>query len=189
VLVTSAHAAERWLALRRTAFADDAPAHYLVVGASAARALAEGDPMVPVLAVVPMASALESAIPSAVRRLVYPCSTARRSEGIEIFRSRGIEVVEIPLYEPVLPAGAGARLADVLARTSPPHVIVFFSPSAVANWFSLRSDILPDSIFVAIGPTTADALRAHGVTDVTTATGTGGASLAEAIDRSLRRRA
>jgi uroporphyrinogen-III synthase len=187
VLLTSATATERWLELRQGPFAGDAPSHYLVVGASSALRLNELDPTVPILAVVPTAAELADAVPSAVRRIFYPCSTARRREGIDPFRERGIDVIELPLYEPVLPADAARRLDRVLSESSPPRVLVFFSPSAVANWFSLRSDILPDSIFVAIGPTTADSLHAHGVTDVTTAGGTGGAALCDAIERSLQR--
>jgi uroporphyrinogen decarboxylase len=187
VLLTSAHATRQWLALRGDVFADDAPSHYLCVGSSSALLLAEGDPTVPILAVVPSASELAAAVPSGIRRLVYPCSRARRDEGVELFRSRGVDVLELPLYEPALPDGAAERLERALRETTPPRALVFFSPSAVANWFSLRSDIPAGSIFVAIGPTTAESLRAHGVSDVALAGGAGPEAIAEALADAIRR--
>lgn len=193
VLLTSAHATRRWLELRRSAFADDAPANYLVVGSSSSKLLAEDDPTVPIIAVVDaaadIASVVTSVVSSAVRTVVYPCSRARRDEGIDLLHSRGVDVLELPLYEPVMPADAGPRLRAALADSVPPRAFVFYSPSAVANWFSLLSDIPPDSIFLAIGPTTAESLRANGVEEIETIGGGDAASLIGAIERSLARRA
>ena len=187
VLLTSAHATRRWLELRHGAFAAATPSGYLVVGASSAALLAAADPSIPVLAVATSAAGLASVLPPGITRVLYPCSTARRDEAIAMLTERSVDVIELPLYEPRLPDGAAARLERILAAATPPTAIVFFSPSAVANWFSLRSDIPSDSIFVAIGPTTAEALRALGVERITTAGGGTGESLVEAIDRSLAR--
>jgi uroporphyrinogen-III synthase len=186
VLLTSAHATKVWLVMRYEHFDAAAPASYLVVGASSAAMLAERDPDVPVLAVVGSAREL-STVASLVRRVIYPCSRVRRDEALEIFADRGVEVLQLPLYEPVMPEGAGDHLARALEESTPPRVILFFSPSAVANWFSLRSDIPPDSIFLAIGPTTTESLRARGVERITTVGGSDGETLAGAIARSLAR--
>lgn len=185
VLLTSAHATRLWLALRREVFRDGEPEGYLLVGSSSAALLDEGDPGVPVLAVADSAAALGEVTPASIGRIVYPCSRARRDEAIESLRSRGIEVTELPLYEPVVPADALERRDAALSRASHPLTIVFFSPSAVSSWFSLRSDTPADSIFLAIGPTTAAALRAHGVERVVIAGGGDGDALAGAIERAI----
>lgn len=185
VLLTSAHATRRWLELRRTAFAEDAPEAYLLVGASSAALLETNDPTIPILAVVGSASELGAVVPRTVRRIVYPCSRARRDEAVQLLSARGIEVFELPLYEPSLPVDAALRMRRALGEPAMPRIIVFFSPSAVVNWFSLRSDIPSDSIFVAIGPTTAESLRAHGVGTITTSGDINGETLADAIERSL----
>lgn len=186
VLITSAHAARGWLDLRQNDFADDSPSSYLVVGSASARMIEERDPTVPILAVATSAAALADLLPSGTSHVIYPCSSARRDEGVDWIRAHGVDIIELTLYEPVMPSDALERMTEALDASTPPRSIVFFSPSAVSNWFSLRSDIPADSIFVAIGPTTAESLRAHGVEGVITAAETDGAALADAVERSLR---
>ncbi|MBC8145891.1 MAG: uroporphyrinogen-III synthase, partial [bacterium] len=187
VLITSAHAARAWLDLRQSLFADDSPCSYLVVGSASARMLEELDPTVPILAIAPSASALAHVLPSGTQHLFYPCSASRRDEGVEWIRAQGVDIVELPLYEPMLPSDAEQRLNTALESSTTPRAIIFYSPSAVSNWFSIRADIPADSIFVAIGPTTAESLRAHRVEDVVVAEGTDSAAIADAVERSLRR--
>ena len=185
VLLTSAHATGLWLRLRSSVFSTTAPHSYLVVGASSARLLEERDRDVPLVAVASSARELLARVPTSRRRVLYPCSAARRHEIVDGLRQRGVDLIELPLYEPVLPEQARGRLAAVLRLAPTPRVLCFYSPSAVDNWFSLRSDIPPDSIFVAIGPTTAESLRAHGVSEIAVADSADGDAVAVAVERSL----
>lgn len=187
VLITSAHAASLWLRSRNGPLAGFTPSSYVVVGARSATLLREHDAAVPVEAIAPSVEALPGTLPAGISSLLYPCSAIRRDAGIEALRSLGIVVHEMPLYRPVMPVDARSRLLEALDRASRPRAIVFFSPSAVANWFSLRSDIPSDSIFVAIGPTTAESLRAHRVEEVATADEADIAVLAAVVAERLRR--
>lgn len=163
VLLTSAFATDLWLDLRETDFREHPPAGYYVVGRRSAKLLEESDPHVPIMAVADSGAELLQRDLSGVTELLYPCSTERRDELVDGLSDRGVNVVELPLYTPSIPPGAAARARQVLAEAERPSVIAFFSPSAVANFVSLRPPISPWHIFAAVGPTTADALRAAGL--------------------------
>ena len=163
VLLTSAFATDLWLDLRESEFREHTPRAYYVVGRRSARLLAESDPDVPIAAVAESGEQLLTNDFQDVRTLLYPCSTARRDAVVDALVARGIDVVELPLYSPALPDGARERLAGALAADARPVAIVFFSPSAVDNFFRLSPVIPSGAIFGAIGETTAGVLRAHGV--------------------------
>lgn len=167
VLLTSSYATDLWLDLRETDFRAMPPSAYYVVGERSAALLRDADPDIPIVAVADSGAKLLEICPFAgVTELLYPCSTERRDPLVEGLRARGVHVVDLPLYRPALPEGARQRLALVMAQAEPPAAIVFFSPSAVANFFSLRPQNPSDLIFAAVGPTTAEALREAGIASI-----------------------
>jgi uroporphyrinogen-III synthase len=166
VLLTSAFATELWLDLRETDFHEHAPAGYYVVGESSAELLREGDPDVPIRAVARSAEELLRDGFEGVGRLLYPCSTERRDTLVDGLRERGVDVVDMPLYSPALPAASRELLPRILTTVAGPLVIAFFSPSAVEGFFRLSPDFPPTAIFAAIGATTAAALHARGIEHV-----------------------
>jgi|GEM_PF-1665755 len=166
VLLTSAYAADLWLDLRETDFREHVPSGYYVVGRRSAALLRDGDPEVPVLAVADSGEELLRGSFQGVRRLLYPCSTERRDPLVNGLRGRGVDVVELPLYSPVIPAGSRLLLSETFAAAEAPVAIAFFSPSAVRNFFNLAPDIPRNTIFAAIGRTTAGALEERGIRDI-----------------------
>ncbi len=189
VLLTSREATTRWLALRR----DDARCRkidvsgYLIVGEGSGEMIGRVEGEAPVLLT---ADSIEK-LCGAVRRqrktllpaggekpLLYPCSSARRDEGVDAISGLGVEVIELPLYEPFIPPESASDFPHAIARLAPGDAILFFSPSAVAHFFELlqalesteidRNPKLDGLRMIAIGPTTAAALRAHGVADAET---------------------
>lgn len=167
VLLTSAYAADLWLDLRESEFREHPPEAYYLVGERSAQLVRESDPGIPIRAVAPSAEELlRDASFEGVERILYPCSTGRLDTLPRGLEERGVEVIELPLYTPAIPAGSGALLREILANAAEPLVIAFFSPSAVSNFFSLTPVIPRNSIFAAIGGTTARALREHGISMV-----------------------
>jgi uroporphyrinogen-III synthase len=182
VLVTSAHAAELWLDLRESEFAEIAPEAYYVVGRRSAEILREADPDVPIRLVARSGEELLSGDLTGIGRLLYPCSAERRDTLVEGLQARGIDVIDLPLYRPVVPRDAAERLADAIAEAEPPVVIAFYSPSAVRNFHSLAPVLSKETRFAAIGETTAAALREIGITPLV-ADSTGSAALAKTLGR------
>jgi uroporphyrinogen-III synthase len=183
VIITSAHAADIWLGLRRTTFRQPDPRGYYVVGETGGAKLRESDPHVPVLAVASSADELLMGDFDGARRLLYPCSGQRRDMLVDRLRERGIEVAELPLYAPGRPESSQKWAEEALRRAAvaPPLILCFFSPSAVRNFLSLPLEIPEGAIFAAIGPTTADALREEGVADILMAAEPRAGALAEML--------
>lgn len=166
VLLTSAHAADLWLDLRETDFREHAPEGYFLVGEESRRLVRDADPAVPIRAVAGSGEELLRLELGGVERLLYPCSTERRDSLVDALRERGIDVVELPIYSPELPAESRRLLPEILAAAAPPVSIAFFSPSAVRNFFAIVPEIPRNAIFAAIGRTTASALREWGVQEI-----------------------
>ncbi|HVZ39873.1 MAG TPA: uroporphyrinogen-III synthase [Candidatus Kapabacteria bacterium] len=181
VLLTSAFAADQWLDLRETDFHEHAPAAYYVVGERSAALLREGDPDVPIAACEGSAEELATDAFAGVHRLLYPCSTEHRDELPARLRAAGVEVIEMPIYSPVLPTAAGSLLPRTIAAMDAPFAVAFFSPSAVRNFFALAPDVPPSTIFCAIGTTTAEALRHQGAAPAVIAAHPSAQALAEAL--------
>lgn len=165
VLLTSAFATDLWLDLRETDFREHAPAGYYVVGRRSADLLREGDPGVPIVVVADSGESLLASDLSGVRSLLYPCSAERRDTLVDGLRARDIDVVDMPMYYPALPADAERNLREAI-ESNAPIAIACFSPSAVENFFRLVPDPPPGTIFAAVGPTTAAALSRHGAGDI-----------------------
>ncbi len=167
VLLTSAYAADLWLDLRESDFREHAPLGYVVVGDVSAKLLREADPGVPIRALADYGEELlHCQSLKGIERMLYPCSMERRDALVDALRARGIDIVELPLYAPVLPEGSRELLPQALAGAEQPVTIAFFSPSAVRNFFSILPEIPRNAIFAAIGRTTAHALHERGVVDV-----------------------
>jgi len=91
------------------------------------------------------------------RRLLFLCGDRRRDELPDRLREGGIELEEICVYRTLL---RGDLDFSGLAR---PEWIVFFSPSGVEAVLAANPPVLSRAKLVAIGETTAEALRAAGL--------------------------
>ena len=90
------------------------------------------------------------------RRVLFPCSDLALPTVVDLLGEAGAEVTRLVVYRTV-PAGC---LPDAAAE--PCDAVVFLSPSAVHAFAVLGGD-LAAAPAVAIGPTTASALRDRGV--------------------------
>lgn len=199
VLLTSSRSTTRWLAFRQELENRDLRG-CLVVGRQSALRLYDVDPNTPILAISnsaeellegivnlrrPFPHIMEDVAPEApdilragseINTILYPCSARRRSEPIVGLRKLGFRVIELPLYEPVLPVENSKLLMNVLADIHRPTTLTFFSPSAVENFFHILSTtgaakgagqrLQKHIYFAAIGETTADALYEQGIEEV-----------------------
>ncbi|HEY3805545.1 MAG TPA: uroporphyrinogen-III synthase [Kofleriaceae bacterium] len=104
-----------------------------------------------------LARAIVRTRPMAGKRVLLPRSEGGRPEVAEILRAAGADVVEVIAYRTI---AAGPIDVDVLRECA---VCVVFAPSQVAALTPIvrLADLL--ARFVAIGETTASALRAVGV--------------------------
>jgi uroporphyrinogen-III synthase len=99
------------------------------------------------------------------QRWLHPCSLSTRLEPAA-FKQRGIDVENIPVYRPGLPADAGAKLAKEGAGAD---AVVFCSGSAVANFFASAPEMAArlgkadGPLAVTIGPSATKALADRGV--------------------------
>lgn len=125
---------------------------------------------------VELAKALVSATPLRGKRVLVPRAEDGRTEPLQILRAAGAEVVDVVAYrtvalapdDPVLAAGAELLVQGQAA------ICAVFAPSqvsALAAAIVARDHELPALVtqFCAIGETTAAALRAAGVREVSVA--------------------
>jgi len=84
------------------------------------------------------------------KNILFFCGDKRREDLPSLLKAAGINITEIPVYETTLtPVVVNEHLQGA----------VFFSPSAVESFFSVNKPDA-DTIYFAIGPTTASALKA-----------------------------
>lgn len=140
VLITSKFACELWLDMRETYFAEAEPTYYVVVGETSAQMLQEADPNVPIKYLLNSSNELVNCDFSNIDRLLYPCSKIRRSEVFEILKAKGVQVIDFVLYENLLPKNAAKDLENLLKKNFI-HVVVFYSSSAVRNFFHLYNQL------------------------------------------------
>ncbi|RMH19845.1 MAG: uroporphyrinogen-III synthase [Acidobacteria bacterium] len=103
-------------------------------------------------------------------RVLIPQADDARPELARDLRSAGLAPQPVVVYAKSLPAGAAARVRRLFAQ-GPLGWVVFTSPRIVEHFVRLVSDALGDAWprrrrelrAVAIGPTTATALRRHGI--------------------------
>ena len=129
----------------------------------------------------------EERLAGVLRRLLAEPLTGKRvavqlagdlcGDAVDALRAAGAEVVPVPVYRWTLPVDDGPARRIISATASGAlDAVTFTSSPAVRNFFELaRSEGLADAVrtelsgavvAVAVGPVTADELRAHGVTDV-----------------------
>jgi uroporphyrinogen-III synthase len=102
---------------------------------------------------------------AAGQRVLFPCACDARPELEQVLTAAGVLVERLPLYaiEPL----ADDELAALAPE--PADLVVFTSPGAVARFLAAGHQ-LPGAHAIAIGPTTATALRAHHIEPVHSAT-------------------
>ncbi len=169
VLLTSHRGAERWLLFREGRGADLSIKCYYLVGQRAETMLRREDPDVPIAVTGASISDLQENIIARFPNgdsgcVLYPCSRLRRQEAVDGFRAMGLDLIELPLYEPITPPDAAEQARQILATLEPGTAITFFSPSAVDNLLSVTTPAsLAPHHLVAIGATTAETLYRHGL--------------------------
>ena len=120
-------------------------------------------------------------------RLLHPCSAKTRLEP-SLFAARGINVHNMAVYEPRLPQGSAPLLEAAWADA---RAILFASGSAVHHFFAAsprrgRDLALGEGPFpVAIGESTARALRMYGVERFAQCATADNAGFVEALRRAL----
>lgn len=104
------------------------------------------------------------------KRILIPRALEAREELPESLRARGAEVTVVAAYETLTDDSSAEPLRNRLAE-EPVDIVTFTSASTVHNFFSLIGDVeLPSDLIAAcIGPITADAARAHGLSNIVTA--------------------
>ena len=179
VLLTSRKGTERWLRLREEheSVREIEVYGYMIVGKRSEEMMLSAEEDARVLVVAESGKELVERVREGMGRqgegetrregeVLYPCSRVRRDEVVKGLGEIGYRVVEIPLYEPVLPEESREELSAVLKRVHEESIVVFFSPSAVQNFFSIWDGNREGLRFAAIGRTTAMALESQGVTNI-----------------------
>ncbi len=95
-----------------------------------------------------------------IERVVFCCGNKRRNELPDALRAKGIEVIEVIVYETKevhLPA-----MQETLW-----DAVLFFSPSAVSSFFTSNT-LPPQTLCFAIGQTTAAAIERHTINRIIT---------------------
>lgn len=101
--------------------------------------------------------------------VIFFCGDQRRDELPSILQNNGIEVIEIMVYE---------TIATPVAIKQHYNGILFFSPSAVESFFSVNK-ITGNTVFFAIGSTTAAAIKKRSQATVVVGDSPGKQALAE----------
>lgn len=118
------------------------------------------------------------------RRVLFPRPSEGRPETVAGLISAGAELTAVEAYRTVsAPTEEIAPLGDWLARGEV-DCVAFASPSAVravVNALGERAPLLRRVLLAAIGPTTADALREHGLETGAQPERYTGVDLAEAV--------
>ena len=116
-----------------------------------------------------VAEAVLTEFPEDVRgkRILIARALEARQELPDGLRARGAEVTVVAAYETVTDESSAEPLRKRLLE-EPVDVITFTSASTVTSFFSIIGDVeVPDGVIAAcIGPVTADAARAHGLTNI-----------------------
>jgi uroporphyrinogen-III synthase len=102
------------------------------------------------------------------KRFLFPCSDIAREEIPGRLREAGAEVERVVVYRTVTPPEDRAEHVRGLFKRGGVDVLIFASPSAVHNFVELMgTELMRETpvtpIVAAIGPTTAEAVRKHGL--------------------------
>lgn len=117
------------------------------------------------------------------QRWLHPCSASTRLDPSD-FRTKNIDVENVPVYRPGMNPDAGRRLAEAGPKAD---AVVFCSGSAVEHFFAAAPELAatlgkPDGLFaVSIGPSTSQALSDKGVERCRQALHADNASMVDAL--------
>jgi uroporphyrinogen III methyltransferase/synthase len=98
------------------------------------------------------------------KRVCLPRAQGARGYLVDALRERGANVLEIPVYETVLPEEASKE--GFLSALAEADTVVFTSPSGIRHAIELlgdEQDLLRSKRLAAIGPVTAAAMQRLGV--------------------------
>ncbi|KAG8435490.1 hypothetical protein GDO86_013428 [Hymenochirus boettgeri] len=99
--------------------------------------------------------------------IIFPCGSLKREVLPKRLQEKNIPLETITVYQTALHPAIEDSLADYFAKEGVPTIIVFFSPSGVKFCLGFFKEMLNDRFnqmkFVAIGPTTAEAMAAEGI--------------------------
>jgi uroporphyrinogen-III synthase len=101
--------------------------------------------------------------------VIFFCGDQRRDELPQILRSNNIDVTEITVYQTI-------PVTHVIDKMY--HGILFFSPSAVASFFS-KNKLPSTTVLFAIGSTTANEIKKYTTNKIITGDEPGKENLAE----------
>jgi uroporphyrinogen III methyltransferase/synthase len=132
-----------------------------------------------------LVAAMTARAPLAGASVLFPCAARAREELPAALAAAGVRVDRVVAYATVVPDEAAAELRKALAQ--PVDAVSFASPSAVAHLFELLGEprareLAQSARFAAIGPTTAAALAARGVTRAVVSQRQTGEDLAQALE-------
>lgn len=83
----------------------------------------------------------------------------------EALQAQGATVVDLPIYQNVVPNGFAARVQSLFDGLRPPDWVTFTSGSTVKNVLAaVGGEKLMGCRLASIGPVTSDAMRKHGLT-------------------------
>uniref|UniRef100_A0A3Q1LK40 Uroporphyrinogen III synthase n=1 Tax=Bos taurus TaxID=9913 RepID=A0A3Q1LK40_BOVIN len=99
--------------------------------------------------------------------LLFPCGTLKREILPKMLKDKGIPLESVTVYQTIPHPGIQGNLTSYYTQQGVPASITFFSPSGLTHSLKHIQELSGDSIgqikFVAIGPTTAQALAAQGL--------------------------
>jgi len=103
----------------------------------------------------------------AAKRVLLPRSDLANPEMVRLLEEQGARVSEVVAYKTVAPPDLAADATRVF-EAELPDVVLFFSPSAVANLCEVLNEavfmeLARKTVFAALGPITEQALRKAGV--------------------------
>lgn len=119
------------------------------------------------------------------QRWLHPCSISTRLDPAA-FRRRGVELDNVPVYRPGMPAEVAARLTAE-CKGKGVSAALFCSASAVEHFFKAVPDMAAElgtakgMMAISIGPSTTSALRERGVENPHQALEANSAGLVEAL--------
>ncbi len=87
-----------------------------------------------------------------IEKVVHFCGTERRTEIREVCRKHNVQLIEVEVYE-------SFPVTDPEPVTETADAILFFSPNGVSGFCQLYGLPAGDWTAIAIGPTTAEAVR------------------------------
>ncbi|XP_062988876.1 uroporphyrinogen-III synthase [Elgaria multicarinata webbii] len=122
--------------------------------------------------------------------LLFPCGALRRETLPTILRGKGIALEGLTVYQTTQHPKLQESLRNYFSQEGVPVSVTFFSPSGVKyclkQILKLSGDLISQIKFAAIGPTTAEAIAAEGISVSCTASSPTPQDLTTGLRRSLQ---